>query len=152
MNLLSAVRLDRAFVPAMVEAGKGAVVHITSIQRRMPLFESTLAYAAAKAALTTYSKGLANEVGPRGVRVNSVAPGFIATEASTRLVQRLAQTGGIEEKAALQGLMQSLGGIPRGNPGSPEDVAEVVAFLASGRAANVYGAEIAVDGGTVPVV
>ncbi|GAA4136776.1 hypothetical protein GCM10022285_32050 [Streptomyces tunisiensis] len=57
LNLLSAVRLDRALLPAMVARGSGAVVHVTSIQRRMPLHDSTLAYAAAKAALTTYSKG-----------------------------------------------------------------------------------------------
>jgi NAD(P)-dependent dehydrogenase (short-subunit alcohol dehydrogenase family) len=61
-NLLAAVRLDRVLVPPMIASGRGAVVHITSIQRTMPLFNSTLAYAAAKAALTTYSKGLASEV------------------------------------------------------------------------------------------
>ena len=67
----------------MIAAGSGAVVHISSIQRRMPLFEATLGYAAAKAALTTYSKGLANEVGPAGIRVNTIAPGFVQTAAQT---------------------------------------------------------------------
>src|SRR5260370_40514579 len=67
-NLFAAVRLDRAFLPGMLRQGAGVIVHISSIQRRIPLFEATLAYAAAKAALTTYSKGLSKEGGPQGVR------------------------------------------------------------------------------------
>ena len=74
----------------MVAQGAGVIIHISSIQRRLPLFEATLAYAAAKAALSTYSKGLSNEVGPKGVRVVSVAPGFIETTAATALIDRLA--------------------------------------------------------------
>jgi NAD(P)-dependent dehydrogenase (short-subunit alcohol dehydrogenase family) len=66
LNLLDAVRLDRGLVPAMIDAGSGAIVHVTSIQHRMPLYDTTLAYAAAKAALATYSRGLANELGPEG--------------------------------------------------------------------------------------
>ena len=73
INLMVAVRLDRGLFPRMIKQGSGAVVHISSIQRKLPLFEATLAYAAAKAALTTYSKGLSKEVGPKGVRVNTVA-------------------------------------------------------------------------------
>jgi NAD(P)-dependent dehydrogenase (short-subunit alcohol dehydrogenase family) len=90
-NLLAAVRLDRAFLPEMLKQGFGVIVHISSIQRRLPLFEATLAYAAAKAALTTYSKGLSKEVGPKSVRVNTVAPGFIETTAAHRLIARLAE-------------------------------------------------------------
>ena len=75
VNLLAAVRIDRGLIPGMVKAGRGAVVHISSIQHRMPLYDATLAYAAAKAALSTYSKGLANELGPKGLRVNAVSPG-----------------------------------------------------------------------------
>lgn len=74
-NLLAAVRLDRGLLPLMLEQGSGVIIHISSIRRRLPLFEATLAYAAAKAALSNYSKGLSNEVGPKGVRVVSVAPG-----------------------------------------------------------------------------
>ena len=96
-NLLAAVRLDRAFLPGMLERGSGVIIHISSIQRRLPLFEATLAYAAAKAALTTYSKGLSKEVGPKGVRVNTVAPGYIETTAATRLVARLAENAGTTE-------------------------------------------------------
>jgi NAD(P)-dependent dehydrogenase (short-subunit alcohol dehydrogenase family) len=93
-NLFAAVRLDRALLPTMLAQGSGVIVHISSIQRRMPLYEATLAYAAAKAALSTYSKGLSNEVAPRGVRVLSIAPGFIETEAASALIDRLALTAG----------------------------------------------------------
>jgi NAD(P)-dependent dehydrogenase (short-subunit alcohol dehydrogenase family) len=152
LNLLAAVRLDRALVPAMVERGRGVVVHVSSIQRRLPLYESTTAYAAAKAALTTYSKALSKEVGPNGVRVVSVAPGWIYTAASQRLIERLASHGGTDEDTARQGIMQALGGIPLGRPALPEEVAELIVFLVSDRAAAIHGTEYTIDGGTVPVV
>jgi NAD(P)-dependent dehydrogenase (short-subunit alcohol dehydrogenase family) len=151
-NLFAAVRLDRALLPGMLDRGFGVIIHISSIQRRLPLPEATLAYAAAKAALTTYSKGLSKEVGPKGIRVNSVAPGFIETAAAANLVSRLAGEAGTDENAARQGLMDSLGGIPIGRPGRSDEVAELVAFLVSGRAASIHGSEYAIDGGTVPVV
>ena len=133
-------------------SGRSVIVHVTSIQRVLPLYESTLAYAAAKAALSTYSKGFANEVGPKGVRVVAVAPGFTETQAAHRLVVRLADGSGVDENAARQGLMQSLGGIPIGRPNRPEEVAELIAFLVSDRAATIHGAEYVIDGGTVPTV
>jgi NAD(P)-dependent dehydrogenase (short-subunit alcohol dehydrogenase family) len=151
-NLFAAVRLDRAFLPGMLKKKSGVIIHISSIQRRLPLFEATLAYAAAKAALTTYSKGLSKEVGPKGVRVNTVAPGFIETTAAHRLVARLAEKDRIDEEAARQGLMDSLGGIPIGRPGRPEEVAELVAFLVSDRAASIHGSEYVIDGGTIPTI
>jgi NAD(P)-dependent dehydrogenase (short-subunit alcohol dehydrogenase family) len=151
-NLLAAVRLDRGLLPGMLKKGFGVIIHISSIQRRMPLFEATLAYAAAKAALTNYSKGLSNEVSPKGVRVNSVAPGFIETTAAQALIERLAKASEIDEDAARQALMDSLGGIPIGRPGRPEEVAELVAFLVSDRAASITGSEYVIDGGTIPTV
>jgi NAD(P)-dependent dehydrogenase (short-subunit alcohol dehydrogenase family) len=74
----------------MIERGSGVIVHISSIQRTMPLYDSTMAYAAAKAALTNYSKALANEVSPKGIRVLTVSPGSIETDAATRMIQRMA--------------------------------------------------------------
>jgi NAD(P)-dependent dehydrogenase (short-subunit alcohol dehydrogenase family) len=152
INLLAAVRFDRAFLPGMLERKTGAIVHITPIQRRLPLFESTIAYAAAKAALANYSKALSKEVGPKGVRVNAVAPGTIETDAAHRMVQRLAAQHGNDETAAREELMKSLGGIPIGRPGRPEEVAELVGFLVSPRAASIHGSEIVIDGGTIPTV
>ena len=151
-NLLAAVRLDRGLLPGMLKQGSGVIIHISSIQRRLPLYEATLAYAAAKAALTTYSKGLSKEVGPRGIRVNTVAPGFIETTAAQRLIARLADQAGTDAETARQGLIDTLGGIPIGRPGRPDEVAELVAFLASDRAASIHGSEYVIDGGTVPAV
>jgi NAD(P)-dependent dehydrogenase (short-subunit alcohol dehydrogenase family) len=151
-NLLAAVRLDRRLLPSMVQQGSGVIIHISSIQRRLPLFEATLAYAAAKAALSNYSKGLSNEVGPKGVRVVSVAPGFIETSAATALIDRLAASSGTDRDGAREELMRSLGCIPLGRPGWPAEVAELVAFLASDRAASITGSEYVIDGGTIPTI
>ena len=108
-----------------------------------------MAYAAAKAALSNYSKGLSKEVSPRGIRVVRVAPGWTATTAATALVARLAAETGSEEKAR-QGLMDSLGGIPIGRPAKPIEVADLIAFLVSPRAGSITGSEYVIDGGTVP--
>ena len=151
LNLFPSVRLDRLLVPGMIAQGSGVVIHVTSIQDRMPLFESTTAYAAAKAALSTYSKALSQEVGGKGVRVVRVSPGWVETEAATALVDRLAMEAGTSHDVARQGLMDSLGGIPLGTPAKPSEVASLIAFLASDHAASIHGTELVIDGGTLPV-
>lgn len=150
LNLMSAVRLDRALIPGMIERGRGVVLHVSSIQHRLPLPDSTLAYAAAKAAMRTYSKGLAREVGSKGVRINTVSPGFVETSAAHNMILRLAESQGTDEAAARQAIIDMLGGIPIGRPARPEDVAELVAFLVSDRAASIHGADYVIDGGTLP--
>lgn len=152
LNLLPAVRLDRALLPGMIGQGSGVIIHISSIQRLMPLPDATTAYAAAKAALSAYSKSLSKEVGPKGVRVMRVSPGWIETEAAVALVERLAADSGGDYASAQKTLMDSLGGIPLGRPSKPEEVADLVVFLASARAASITGAEYLIDGGTVPTV
>lgn len=150
LNLMSAVRTDRALLPAMIAQGAGVILHVTSIQRTLPLPDSTMAYAAAKAALSTYSKALSKEVTPKGVRVVRVAPGWIETEASVALVERVAGQAGTDLDGGRKMIMESLGGIPLGRPAKPGEVADLIAFLVSPRAASISGTEYTIDGGTVP--
>ena len=152
LNLFPAVRLDRALLPGMLAQGEGVIVHVTSIQRELPLPESTTAYAAAKAALSTYSKSLSKEVSPQGVRVVRVSPGWIETEAAVALAERLAEQAGTDYEGGKQIIMGALGGIPLGRPSTPAEVANLIAFVASPLAGSITGTEFVIDGGTVPVV
>ncbi|GES53756.1 short-chain dehydrogenase [Rhizobium sp. NBRC 114257] len=152
LNLLATVRLDRLLIPQMLERGKGTVVHITSIQSVLPLPESTTAYAAAKAALRTYSKSISKELGPKGVRVNSVSPGWIMTEATADFLEMLRKANGGTIEDARQSVLDALGGISIGRGAEPEEVADLVAYLASDRAASIQGAEFVIDGGTIKTV
>lgn len=151
-NLLAPVRLDRGFLPNMIERGEGVIIHIASIQAKLPLYDSTLPYAAAKAALVNYSKSLSNEVSPKGIRVLTVSPGWIMTSASTAMMQRIAERSGGTLEQATDGVMHALGGIPIGRPARPEEVAELVGFLVSSRAAYLTGTEYVLDGGTIPTI
>jgi len=152
VNLLAAVRLDRAFIPGMVERKNGVVIHISSISHRMPFPNATLAYAAAKGALSTYSKGLAKGVAPGGVRVAMISPGFIETSGAAGMIADISRNESISADAARQRIMDMIGGIPVGRTGRPEEVAELAAFLASDRAGFISGVDYVLDGGTIPTV
>ena len=91
-------------------------------------------------------------MGPKGVRVLRVSPGFTETDAATRLIERLASLNGTNTMAAHEALMRSRGGIPIGRPNTPAEVADLIAFLASNHATTLHGAEYVIDGGTVPTV
>lgn len=150
LNLMPAVRLDRALLPGMEAQGSGVVIHVTSIQSRLPLPEATTAYAAAKAALSTYSKSLSKQVSPKGVRVARVSPGWIETESAVELSRRLAAEHGVDVQQGKQMIMDTLGGVPIGRPSRPEEIANLIAFIASNRAGTITGTEYVIDGGTVP--
>jgi len=150
LNLMPAVRLDRELVPTMVSRGSGVIIHVTSIQHELPLPEATTAYAAAKAALSTYSKSLSKQISSQGVRVVRVSPGWIETEGTIDFIMRVASQHGVDMEAGRKLIMDSLGGIPIGRPARPEEVASLIAFLASERASSITGTEYVIDGGTVP--
>jgi len=151
-NLLAPVRLDRGFLPQMIDRRSGVIIHIASIQGKLPLFESTLPYAAAKAGLINYSKSLSNEVTPKGVRVLTVSPGWINTTASKAWLGEIARNANSTVEEAQQSVMDALGGIPYGRPAQPEEVAELVGFLVSPRANYLTGTNFVIDGGTVPTI
>ncbi|WP_120335609.1 SDR family oxidoreductase [Sphingobacterium siyangense] len=151
-NLLAPVRLDRGFLPEMLQQKSAVIIHIASIQGRLPLYDSTLPYAAAKAALINYSKSLSNEVSPKGVRVLTVSPGWIMTTSATRMMERIAESSNITVIQAAQSVMDALGGIPIGRPAQPEEIAEFVGFLVSPRANYLTGTEYIIDGGTIPTI
>jgi NAD(P)-dependent dehydrogenase (short-subunit alcohol dehydrogenase family) len=151
-NLFAAVRLSRASAIIDAEARIGRDhPHLfdstnTSAFRRYPCLRSR------KGRIDNYSKGLSKEVGPKGIRVNSVAPGYTETGAAVGMVNEIAERTGISQDAARQRIMDSLGGIPLGRPNRPEEIAELVAFLASDRASSITGSEYVIDGGTIPTV
>ena len=150
--LLAPVRLDRGFLPQMIAQKNGVIIHIASIQGRLPLYDSTLPYAAAKAGLINYSKGLSKEVSPKGVRVLTVSPGWIMTTSATEMMERIAESSNSTIEQATQSVMDALGGIPMGRPAQPGEIAELVGFLVSPRANYLTGTEYVIDGGTIPTI
>lgn len=151
-NLFAPVRLDRGFLPEMIRQKTGVIIHIASIQGKLPLYDSTLPYAAAKAGLINYSKSLSNEVSPKGVRVLTVSPGWIMTTSAVRMMERIAESSNSTIEEATESVMNALGGIPFGRPAQPEEVAELVGFLVSPRANYLTGTEFVIDGGTIPTI
>src|SRR6185312_11552694 len=151
VNLFGAVRLDRALVPSMIAGQSGVIIHITSVQRRLPM-PGSAPYAAAKAALANYSKALSDELAPSGIRVNSVCPGFIETDAAAAFVSEHAAALQISTDDARAQVIKSIGGIPLGRAGDPADVGDLVAFLASDRARYLTGTEFLIDGGSTRAV
>lgn len=150
-NLMSAVRLDRALLPGLVAQRSGVIVHVCSLQWKRP-HESSPAYGPAKAALRSYSKMLAGEFGPLGIRVNTVTPGYIATSLATARIEQIMAQSGISRAAAEAELLNVIGGVPLGRPGQPAEVAQLVAFLISDAASYLTGAEFVIDGGNSRVL
>ncbi len=148
VNFMAAVRTTRAALPAMLAAGQGSIVNTGSVNSYLP-DPAVMDYGAAKAALANFAKALSKEVGPHGIRVNSVSPGPVATDlwlgAGGVAATVSAATGTDPKDVAGQAASQMV----TGRFTTPEEVADLVVFLASERAANITGATFAIDGGLV---
>ncbi len=152
VNLLSSVRLDRALLPKMLENKSGVIVHISTTSSQFPIWESTMAYTSAKAALNAYSKSLSDEVSPAGVRVITVSPGLTKTEAMSVFLEDLASKAGTSVEIVEENLFNRVGGVPLGRMAAPDETAELVRFLVSPKASYITGSNYAIDGGNFPVV
>jgi len=148
INLLAAVRMTRAVLPHLVERGAGSIVTVSSVNAVLP-DPLVIDYSAAKAALSSFCKSLSKEVGPSGVRVNTVSPGPVATAlwlgdggvAATVATATGGNPGAIADRAASESVT--------GRFTQPEEVADLVMFLAGDRAANITGADFTIDGGLI---
>ncbi|MCL1869143.1 MAG: SDR family oxidoreductase [Promicromonosporaceae bacterium] len=148
INLLAAVRACRAAVPGMVEAGRGAIITISSVNSTLsdPVIPD---YCAAKAALSSFCKTLSLELGPHGVRVNTVSPGPVATDlwlGNGGVAAVRSAAAGVAPEDVVGAVEKA---IPTGRFTRPDEVAEAVAYLAGDAAANITGADLRIDGGLV---
>lgn len=152
LNLLTAIRLDRIFLPAMLNRKSGVIIHMSSVAGRLPLWNLNMAYAVSKAALNSYSKTLANELAGKGVRVLTVSPGATKTATMEKFIEDFAGSAGLSVEEGIQLLLSQTGGIPMGRMSEPEEVASLVYFLVSPAAAYLTGTNYPIDGGAIPVV
>jgi NAD(P)-dependent dehydrogenase (short-subunit alcohol dehydrogenase family) len=146
LNLLAAVRTTRATLPGMIAASRGTIVTISSVNASLP-DPAVIDYGAAKAALTNFCKALSKEVGPQGIRVNTISPGPVSTAlwlGDTGVAQTIAAASGTDPKAIAD---QAVASTATKRFTTAEEVADVVIFLASDRATNSTGEDIIIDGG-----
>lgn len=136
LNLTSAVRLTQTVLPGMLERGHGIIINMSSIAARNGGGPGAIAYASAKAALSTFTRGLAKEFASQGIRANTIAPGTIETNYHRQF-------------STIAAMEASRAGTPQGRNGTPQDVAEVAVFLCSDSARYIQGQSIEVNGGTL---
>ncbi|MCC3763091.1 SDR family oxidoreductase [Glycomyces sp. TRM65418] len=149
LNFLSAMRTTRAALPSLLER-RGAIVNVSSVNGRTPA-GAPVGYAEAKAALTMFGKRLSEEFASQGLRVNTVSPGVIGSPLwrdEARFGGKVAEAFGVAHADLLASIPDQFG-IASGRIGEPEEVADLVAFLLSERAANIHGADHVIDGGTL---
>ncbi|WP_034671731.1 SDR family oxidoreductase [Epilithonimonas caeni] len=151
LNFMSVVRMNKALLPAMLEQKEGVIINISTGAAKQPIWEMTMSYSSAKAALNAYSKALANEVGPKGIRVNTVSPGVVRTPLMNDFIENIAQRSGTTFEESFQSIVDKVG-VPIGRMAEPEEIANMVAFLASSEGQYITGANISVDGGASPTV
>jgi NAD(P)-dependent dehydrogenase (short-subunit alcohol dehydrogenase family) len=151
-NFFAALRATRAVLPPMVKQGAGAIVNVASVNAFFQPDAGVIDYGAAKAALVNLTKALAEEFGPRGIRVNAVSPGPVSTDlwlGDQGVAATVARATGVDANTARERVIASLGGFATGRFTTPDEVAALVVFLASGRIANVTGSNYVIDGGLI---
>ncbi len=151
LNFMSAVRMNKALLPTMLEQGQGNIIHISTGAAKQPIWDMTMSYSSAKAALNAYSKALANELGSKGIRVNTVSPGVVKTPLMMDFIAHLAQSANRSYEATFDSVVEQVG-VPLARMAEPEEIAELVVFLASDDARYITGCNYAVDGGASPTV
>ena len=146
VNLLTAVRTTRAALPGMIAAGRGSIVTISSVNASLP-DPAVIDYSAAKAALSNFCKALSKEIGPHGIRINTISPGPVSTAlwlGDGGVAQSIASATGTDPKAIAE---QAVATTATRRFTTAEEVADVVVFLAGDRATNITGENIIIDGG-----
>ena len=151
LNFLSVVRINKALLPVMIEQKSGVIINISTGAAKKPIWEMTMSYSSAKAALNMYSKALANELGAKGIRVNVVSPGVVKTPLMLEFIENLAKSSNIKVDDAFNVVMDKVG-VPLGRMAESEEIANLVAFLVSSEATYITGINYSVDGGSLPVV
>jgi NAD(P)-dependent dehydrogenase (short-subunit alcohol dehydrogenase family) len=152
MNFFIALRASRAALTEMVKNGSGAIVNVASVNAFFQPDAATIDYGAAKAALVNLTKTLAQEFGPHGIRVNAVSPGPVATDlwlGEHGVAATVAKATGVDAETARQTIIAGIGGFATGRFTTPEEVATLITFLASGRAGNITGSNYLIDGGLI---
>lgn len=143
LNLMSTIRLCREVVPHMQKEGWGRIVNIVSIAAKQPI-EGLILSNSIRAAVIGLAKTLSNELASTNILVNSICPGWILTERLSSIVHERAESPGTSYESALKNITAD---IPLGRCGTPEEVANLIVFLASERASYITGTTIQVDGG-----
>ncbi len=151
LNFMSAVRVNKALLPAMIKQGSGSIINISTGAAKQPIWDMTMSYSSAKAALNVYSKALANELGAKGIRVNVVSPGIVKTPLMTEFIENLSNSAGSDYEATFNSVVDRVV-VPLGRMAEPEEIADLVVFLASNAAKYISGTNYAVDGGAAPSV
>jgi NAD(P)-dependent dehydrogenase (short-subunit alcohol dehydrogenase family) len=152
MNFFIALRASRAALDAMVHRGSGVIINVASVNAFFQPDAATIDYGAAKAALVNLTKTLAEEFGPRGIRVNAVSPGPVSTDlwlGEHGVAQTVAKATGVDADTARAKIVSGIGGFATGRFTTPEEVAALITFLASDLIANVTGVNYVIDGGLI---
>nr|WP_293843258.1 SDR family oxidoreductase [uncultured Arsenicibacter sp.] len=151
LNFLSVTRLNKLLLPAMIRQKSGVIINISTGASKQPIWEMTMSYSSAKAALNAYSKALANELGSKGIRVNVVSPGVVKTPLMQDFIETIAKSSNRTAEEAFKAIMDKVG-VPVGRMAEPEEIANLVAFLVSSEAQYITGANYSVDGGALPTI